>query len=285
MAAVPVNMLTPGPRSLPAACPRRCLDTRRRAASQAGQGRDDPGPPRAHLRRSRRACRRSVVCALHQPDRRRVTGPWWLCRHSLCDPSVIAASTFGAATISRFRTLAAGPWGSPSGARRATHGRGPSCRMPAFERRTATGSSPGPTAPRSRRRATRFQQRRTSARTDDTLTDLLGAGRIDAFIAPLEPKALYEKNTPFVRLFDDFPSAERAYFQRTGIFPGHHVVCVKRSFFDAHPDVTWAIYLGLEESKLSFDENAKLFGQSSPWLLRDLRPRKNSWGKIGGLMA
>ena len=113
---------------------------------------------------------------------------------------------------------------------------------------------------------------------DDTLTDLLGAGRIDAFIAPLEPKALYEKNSPFVRLFDDFPSAERAYFQKTGIFPGHHVVCVKRSFYEAHRDLTWAIYLGLEESKRSFDVNAKLFGQSSPWLLRDLEAAQELMG-------
>jgi 4,5-dihydroxyphthalate decarboxylase len=112
----------------------------------------------------------------------------------------------------------------------------------------------------------------------DTLIDLLVASRIDAFIAPLEPKALYEKNSPFMRLFEDFPSAERAYFQRTGIFPGHHVVCVKRSFHDAHPDLTWAIYLGLEESKRSFDENAKLFGQSSPWLLRDLETAQGLMG-------
>jgi 4,5-dihydroxyphthalate decarboxylase len=114
---------------------------------------------------------------------------------------------------------------------------------------------------------------------DDTLIDLLGAGRIDAFIAPLEPKALYEADSPFVRLFDDFPSAERAYFQRTGIFPGHHIVCVKRSFFDAHPDLTWAIYRGLEESKRSCDENAKLFGQSSPWLLRDLETAQDLMGE------
>lgn len=119
----------------------------------------------------------------------------------------------------------------------------------------------------------------TFGEDSDTLIDLLLAGRIDAFLAPLEPKALYEKNCPFVRLFDDYPSAERDYFKRTGIFPGHHVVCVKRSFHDAHPDLTPAIYLGLDESKRSFDENAKLFGQSSPWLLRDLETAQALMGE------
>ncbi|MCP8938242.1 hypothetical protein NK718_06920 [Alsobacter sp. SYSU M60028] len=113
----------------------------------------------------------------------------------------------------------------------------------------------------------------------DTLIDLLVAGRIDAFIAPLEPVALYEKDCPFVRLFDDYPAAERDYFKRTGIFPGHHVVCVKRSFHDAHPDLTWAIYQGLEDSKRSCDDNAKLFGQSSPWLLRDLETAQALMGE------
>jgi 4,5-dihydroxyphthalate decarboxylase len=110
----------------------------------------------------------------------------------------------------------------------------------------------------------------TFGRDSDTLVDLLVAGTIDAFIAPLEPKGLDEEGCPFIRLFRDYPQSERDYFRRTGIFPGHHIICVKRDFHRDHPDLTWAIYDALERSKRSFDENARLFGQSSPWLLRDL---------------
>jgi 4,5-dihydroxyphthalate decarboxylase len=56
-------------------------------------------------------------------------------------------------------------------------------------------------------------------------------------------------------------------------------VCVKRSFYDEHPDLTWAIYRGLEDSKRDWDENSKLFGQSSPWLLRDLETARELMGE------
>ena len=113
----------------------------------------------------------------------------------------------------------------------------------------------------------------------DTLVDLLVAGKLDAFIAPLEPKWPPGTHSPFIRLFEDYQSSERDYFQRTGVFPGHHIVCVKRSFYEEHRDLTRAIYRGLEESKRSWDENAKLFGQSSPWLLRDLEQAQELMGE------
>ncbi len=113
----------------------------------------------------------------------------------------------------------------------------------------------------------------------DTLVDLLVSGNLDAFIAPLEPDAFYEKDCPFVRLFDDFRGAESDYYRRTGIFPGHHVVCVKRSFYDEHPGLTWAIYEGLDRSKRHWDDYAKLFGQSSPWLLRELEQAQELIGE------
>jgi 4,5-dihydroxyphthalate decarboxylase len=119
----------------------------------------------------------------------------------------------------------------------------------------------------------------TFGQDSDTLVDLLIAGKLDAFIAPLEPESFYEKDCPFIRLFDDYQSSERDYFQRTGIFPGHHIVCVKRSFYDKHPDLTRAIYQGMEDSKRNWDEYAKLFGQSSPWLLRDLEEAQELMGE------
>jgi 4,5-dihydroxyphthalate decarboxylase len=119
----------------------------------------------------------------------------------------------------------------------------------------------------------------TYGQDSDTLVDLLLAGKIDAFIAPLEPAGLYESDCLFVRLFEDYQSSERDYFQRTGIFPGHHIVCIKRDFYQKHPDLTRAIYERLEESKRSWDEYSKFFGQTSPWLLRDLEQAQELMGQ------
>lgn len=116
-------------------------------------------------------------------------------------------------------------------------------------------------------------------RESDTLTDLLVSGEVDAVIAALEPATLYDRDCPFVRLFDDFREAEREYFQRTGIFPGHHIMCVKREFYEQHPDVTRAVYDGLDEAKRSWDAYSKFFGQSSPWLLWELERAQELMGE------
>jgi 4,5-dihydroxyphthalate decarboxylase len=113
----------------------------------------------------------------------------------------------------------------------------------------------------------------------DNLVDLLAAGAIDAFIAPLEPPTFYDEGCPVVRLFDDYEAAERDYFKRTGIYPGHHIVCVKRDFYEQYPDLTRAIYKGLEESKRSWDGYAKIFGQSTPWLLREIEQAQELMGQ------
>lgn len=113
----------------------------------------------------------------------------------------------------------------------------------------------------------------------DNLVDLLATGAIDAFVAPLEPPNFYEPGCPIVRLFDDYEAAERDYFKRTGIFPGHHIVCVKREFYEKHPDLTRAIYRGMDESKRGWDEYAKIFGQCTPWLLREIERAQELMGQ------
>ena len=113
----------------------------------------------------------------------------------------------------------------------------------------------------------------------DTLVDLLVAGEVDAVIAALEPATLYDPDCPFVRLFRDFRASEREYFQRTGIFPGHHIMCVKREFYERHPRETRAVYDGLDEAKLSWDRYSKFFGQSSPWLLWELEQAQELMGE------
>ena len=68
------------------------------------------------------------------------------------------------------------------------------------------------------------------------------AGRIDAFIAPLEPPTFYDAGCPFVRLFEDYETAESDYFSRTGVYPAHHIICVKRDFYEQHPGLTRRLY-------------------------------------------
>ncbi len=69
----------------------------------------------------------------------------------------------------------------------------------------------------------------------DTLSDQLLNGDIDALITARTPRAFLQDDPRITRLWPDFRSAERTYFQATGIIPIMHVVVVKRTLVAAHP--------------------------------------------------
>lgn len=53
------------------------------------------------------------------------------------------------------------------------------------------------------------------------LGKMLEDGEIDALIAADVPKCMLEKSPKVARLFPDYQTTEREYYQRTGIFPHH----------------------------------------------------------------
>jgi 4,5-dihydroxyphthalate decarboxylase len=60
-----------------------------------------------------------------------------------------------------------------------------------------------------------------------TLVELLKRGDIDAIYSPRPPQDA-------VRLFEDFPARERAYFEATGIFPIMHVLAIRSDVYAAN---------------------------------------------------
>jgi len=70
-----------------------------------------------------------------------------------------------------------------------------------------------------------------------SLNQLLVDGEIDAIIAPHPPEAYEDRSGRIVKLFSDSPAVERAYYQRTGIFPIMHLVALRRDVHEAYP---WA---------------------------------------------
>jgi 4,5-dihydroxyphthalate decarboxylase len=59
-----------------------------------------------------------------------------------------------------------------------------------------------------------------------TLAELLARGDLDAIYSPRAPIGA-------ARLFEDFPAVERAYYQRTGIFPIMHVLAIRSDVYHA----------------------------------------------------
>jgi 4,5-dihydroxyphthalate decarboxylase len=83
---------------------------------------------------------------------------------------------------------------------------------------------------------------------DRTLGDLLSTGELDAFVGARRP-AGKSGPAPASRLFPDFPRVERAYYERTGIFPIMHTVVLKEELTRQHPWLARALYDAFGEAK------------------------------------
>jgi 4,5-dihydroxyphthalate decarboxylase len=105
-----------------------------------------------------------------------------------------------------------------------------------------------------------------------SLSDLLAAGEIDATLGTSLPAAM--KTHPTLRrLLPDFRAHERAYYQRTGIFPIMHLVAIRREVYEAHPEVASSLYRALDASKAAALKKMGYLGTLRymlPWLTADL---------------
>ena len=103
---------------------------------------------------------------------------------------------------------------------------------------------------------------------EQTLSQMLAEGELDAIFAAHEPGA-FREHKHITRLFSDYKTVEKDYFTRTGIFPIMHLVVIRRTVLDAHPwiarSLLKAFEASLEEAKrgLLYRSSLKVM---LPWL-------------------
>ena len=103
-----------------------------------------------------------------------------------------------------------------------------------------------------------------------SLREMLLAGELDALMCPWPPAGFYEKDGQITRLYEDYRSAEHEYYRRTKIYPGHHIVVLKRDLLDRHPWTIRSIYAALRQAREQVDSTRWKNPDSSPWLLAEL---------------
>ena len=89
------------------------------------------------------------------------------------------------------------------------------------------------------------------------LGEMLEEGEIDALIAADIPKCVLEKSPKVARLFEDYETVERDYYQRTGIFPIMHTVVVRKELASERPEIVQAVYQSFCDAKATVQEQYK----------------------------
>jgi 4,5-dihydroxyphthalate decarboxylase len=110
----------------------------------------------------------------------------------------------------------------------------------------------------------------TAAPEGKSLTDLLLAGTIDAFFAPLPPRAFEPAGGAIARVVPDFRVIEQRYFAETRCYPPQHVIVIRRAAWDRDPSSGRRLVDAFNRSESSFEALQRQFPYNSPWLIDDV---------------
>jgi 4,5-dihydroxyphthalate decarboxylase len=78
---------------------------------------------------------------------------------------------------------------------------------------------------------------------------MIETGEIDALYTARAPSTFRGGEGPVKRLFPDYGSVERAYYEKTRIFPIMHVVVIRRDVYEKNRWVAQALFKALIEAK------------------------------------
>lgn len=112
-------------------------------------------------------------------------------------------------------------------------------------------------------------------------SELLLSGEVDALFHAAEPKAYIQGNPSVKRLFEDARTTERAYYQKTGIFPIMHAVAIKTELVEKYPWLPKAVFEAYSKAKTKHYVELNKIGwaySSLPWFAQEYEETKKLMG-------
>jgi 4,5-dihydroxyphthalate decarboxylase len=114
-----------------------------------------------------------------------------------------------------------------------------------------------------------------------TLSRMLADGEIDAIYTAHQPSTFTTEPHRVRHLFEDFETAERAYFAETGIFPVMHVIVISNALLEQSPWVARSLMKGFEDSKqLTYQDLAETTALTVtlPWVMKAYEDAVETFG-------
>jgi 4,5-dihydroxyphthalate decarboxylase len=100
---------------------------------------------------------------------------------------------------------------------------------------------------------------------DQTLVTMLREGELDALFTARAPSSFNNGEPHIARLFADTRAAERAYYQKTGLFPIMHLIGIRKALAEKYPWLATSVYKAFCEAKaLAMADLRDLRRSSSP---------------------
>ncbi|MGH7265222.1 MAG: ABC transporter substrate-binding protein [Candidatus Rokuibacteriota bacterium] len=111
--------------------------------------------------------------------------------------------------------------------------------------------------------------RRERVPAGQVLGDMVAAGELDAFVGARRPATM---GRGVRRLFPDFRRVERAYWEKTGIFPIMHTVVLREELAREHPWLPASLYAAFVEARRhAYARLEQTFGlpYALPWVMAE----------------
>ena len=104
---------------------------------------------------------------------------------------------------------------------------------------------------------------------DKTLVELFEAGSLDALLTARAPSSFIEGKPGIARLFPDYRRVERAYWEKTGLFPIMHLMGIRKELAERHPWLPGSLYKAfLKAKQIALDKVAEIaaLNVTLPWV-------------------
>jgi 4,5-dihydroxyphthalate decarboxylase len=118
--------------------------------------------------------------------------------------------------------------------------------------------------------------------SDQTLVGMLRDGELDALFTARAPSSFQRAEPHIARLFPDTRAAERAYYEKTRMFPIMHLIGIRKELVQKYPWLPSSVYKAFCEAKTLamidlLDVNALMV--TLPWLIPETEATIATMGK------